>query len=51
MGGRSSKTVGNVGIFDKKFTERNGKIIMKVTTYKFGCLVFVQVSQFQDVKM
>ena len=33
MGGGSSKTVGNV-IFDKKLTERNGKIITKITKYK-----------------
>ena len=35
MGGGSGKTVGNVEIFDKKVTERNGKIITKIAAYKF----------------
>ena len=51
MGSGSSKAVGNVGIFDEKVTERNGKIITKIAMYKFSCLVFTQVRQFQDVKM
>ena len=51
MGGESSKTVGNVEIFDEKVTERNGKIVRKKAIYIFSCLVCIQVRQFQDVKM